>query len=107
MYVIFKRVGEIAVSGRIGGEKLCRRGDGQDVRGDAVEHGRERVARESDTFFGVLGNEWVGCGRGCALTASVGRGLIRNGSWHGGLTGFGAAYRLAPFPLCTGGPTDD
>ena len=28
--------------------------------------GGERVAREGDAFFGVLGSEWAGCGRGCA-----------------------------------------
>ena len=34
--------------------------------------GRERVARESDVFFGVRGREWVGCGRWCAAGVSVG-----------------------------------
>ena len=33
---------------------------------------RERVAREGDAFFGVLGSEWAGCGRGCAAGVCVG-----------------------------------
>ena len=64
----FKRVGEIAGLGRIGGEKWRRRGDGQDVGGVGWGTGgngwRGRVRLFSGTGERV-GRVWArGCGRG-------------------------------------------
>ena len=51
----FKGGGEIAGLERIGGKKWRRRGDEVGRVWGRVGHGRERVARESDAFFGYGG----------------------------------------------------
>ena len=64
MYVCFKGVGEIAGSGRIRGEKWRRREDEVDRVWGWMGQGRERVARESDAFFGYGGASGSGLGEG-------------------------------------------
>ena len=67
----FKRGGEIAGSGRIGGEKWCRRGEEVGRARDWVGQGWERVTQQSDVFSGTgerVGRVWArGCGRGVQL----------------------------------------
>ena len=66
MYVCFKRGGEIAGLGRIGGEKWCRRGDYVGRVWGWMGQGRGNGWRGRVTFFRVLGREWIGFGaRGC------------------------------------------
>ena len=64
--------GIVAGLGWIGGKKWRRRGEEVGRAWGWMGQGRERVARESDAFFGVWGSEWVGCGGGCAAGVCVG-----------------------------------
>ena len=58
-----KRAGENAGSGRSGGEEWRRRGEEVWSAWGWIGRGRERVARESDVFFGAPGANRVGGGR--------------------------------------------
>ena len=76
MCVPFKRAGEIAGLGRIGGEKWYSRGEEVGRAWGWMWQGRERVARESDAFFGCGGANgpgaagvWVGAYGGNWLRA--------------------------------------
>ena len=72
MCVYFKSGGEIAGSGRIGGEKWRRRVEGLGRGWDWMGLGWERMAQEGDTFFGVRRREWAGDGRGWTVGVCVG-----------------------------------
>ena len=63
----FKWGGEIAGLGRIGGEKWCGRGDDVGRVWGWMGQGRERVARESDVFFGNRGARETVLGAPCNL----------------------------------------
>ena len=76
MCVCFKRVGEISgllrAWGGLVGRNGCRRDEEVRRAWGWMGHGRERVARESDAFFGVPGANGVGCGQGGAADVGVG-----------------------------------
>ena len=59
MCVYFKRGGEIAGSGRIGGKIWRRRGEEVGRVWGWMRQGWEWMARQGDTFFRYWGSQWV------------------------------------------------